>query len=55
MEVHGVLWVIDEIHRNRLTTASTLLAALRVFSTDQTVRLPRREVAAFIKRYAALK
>jgi predicted nucleic acid-binding protein len=52
MEVHGVLWVIDEIHRNRVTAAATLLAALRAFSVDPTVRLPRRELAAFIRRYA---
>jgi len=55
MEVHGVLWVIDEIHRNRILKAKALLAALRAFSSDPTVRLPRREVAAFIKRYGGLK
>jgi predicted nucleic acid-binding protein len=55
MEVHGVLWVIDEMHRNRIVKAKALLAALRAFSSDTTVRLPRREVAAFIKRYAGLK
>jgi predicted nucleic acid-binding protein len=51
MEVHGVLWVVDEIFRNRLTSAATLLAALRSFSTDPTVRLPLRELRVFIKRY----
>jgi len=50
MEVHGVLWALDEIQRNRLATATTLLCALRVFSADPTVRLPRREVDAYIKR-----
>jgi predicted nucleic acid-binding protein len=55
MEVHGVLWVIDEIHRNRILKAKALLAALRAFSSDPTVRLPRRDVTAFIKRYAGLK
>ncbi len=55
MEVHGVLWVIDEIHRNRIVKPKMLLAALRAFSSDSTVRLPRREVTAFIKRYAELK
>ena len=55
MEVHGVLWVLDEIHRLRLTSAATLLAALRTFTADPTVRLPRREIRLYIKRYEKLK
>ncbi|HVB25516.1 MAG TPA: hypothetical protein VNG51_26500 [Ktedonobacteraceae bacterium] len=55
MDVRGVLWVLDEIQRNCLTTAATLLCALRVFSADPTVRLPRREVDAYIKRYESMK
>src|SRR5260370_34641182 len=55
MEVHGVLWVIDEIYRNRLTSAATLLAALRAFSADPTVRLPRRDLGVYIKRYEKMK
>jgi predicted nucleic acid-binding protein len=55
MEVHGVLWVIDEMHRHRIEKAKTLLAALRSFSADSTVRLPRREVAASIRRFSGLK
>jgi predicted nucleic acid-binding protein len=55
MEVHGVLWVIDEIHRHQIEKAKTLLAALRAFSADPTVRLPRREMAASIKRFSGLK
>ena len=55
MEVHGVLWVIDEIHRGRLAPAATLLASLRTFAADPAVRLPRRELGAYIKRYEKLK
>jgi len=55
MEVHGVLWVLDEIYRIRLTSAATLLAALRIFAADPTVRLPRRELGVYIKRYEKLK
>jgi predicted nucleic acid-binding protein len=55
MEAHGVLWVIDEIHRHRIEKAKILLAALRAFSADSTVRLPRREVAASIRRFSGLK
>jgi predicted nucleic acid-binding protein len=55
MEVHGVLWVIDEIHRNQIEPGRTLLAALMAFSADPAVRLPKREVSASIKRFSGLK
>ena len=55
IEVHGVLWVVDELRRCRLAPARTLASALKLFSTDQTVRLPRRELAAYLKRYEAYK
>ena len=55
MEVHGVLWAIDEIHRNQIETAKTLLAVLKAFSADPTVRLPKREVSASIKRFSGMK
>ena len=52
MEVHGVLWVIDEIDRHAICTAETLLHALQLLAHDPTVWLPQRELAAYIKRYA---
>lgn len=52
MEVHGVLWVIDEIHRHAICTTETLLHALQLLAHDPTVRLPQRELAASIKHYA---
>ena len=55
MDVHGVLWVIDELHRNGVLKARTLLAALKTFSSDSTVRLPARELSASIKRFSGLK
>lgn len=54
IEVHGVLWVIDELHRNGVVKARTLLAALTAFSSDPTVRLPGRELSASIKRFRGL-
>ena len=51
MEVHGVLWIVDELHANGLATRETLLTILRGFAIDQTVRLPKRELTACIKRY----
>ena len=51
MEVHGVLWLINEIHSNDLASTSTLLAVLRSFVADPTVRLPKKEVIVQIRRY----
>ncbi len=55
MEVHGVLWVLDELHGNRLSPSAAILKVLRAFHDDATVRLPRRELAAYVKRYESLK
>lgn len=49
--VHGVLWVMDELHAHTISTAATLLAALRILNDDPTVRLPPQELAAYLKRY----
>src|ERR1035438_8799199 len=55
IEVHGVLWVIDQLHAHRLTPTDAVLGILRVFMEDATVHLPRREVTSYIKRYEGLK
>jgi predicted nucleic acid-binding protein len=55
MEVHGILWVIDEMHRNQVKSAAALLAVLQTLSADPAVRLPQKELAAIIKQYAGLK
>ncbi len=52
IEVHGVLWVIDELDVHRISTGGTLHAALQVLARDPTVRLPQHEMAAYLKRYA---
>lgn len=51
IEVHGVLWVIDELQAHAISTAGILLAALRILASDPTVRLPPQELAAYLKRY----
>jgi len=55
IQVHGILWVVDELHRCALATASELLSVLAGFSADITVHLPRKDLAAYIKRYEKLK
>jgi predicted nucleic acid-binding protein len=55
IEVHGVLWVLDQLHTNRLTPTQAVLAVLPSFMDDSGVRLPRRELAVCIKRYESMK
>jgi len=55
IEVQGVLWVLDQLHVNRLTPTQAVLDVLRAFVEDATVRLPRRELSAYLKRYESLK
>jgi predicted nucleic acid-binding protein len=54
IEVHGVLWVVDEIHRGRLAAAKVLHAALTLLADDPAVRLPKRELSAALDRFEAL-
>lgn len=51
IEAHGVLWIVDELHRHDVLKAEVLATALRLFEQDQSVRLPRRELLAAIRRY----
>lgn len=55
IEVRGVLWVIDELHRHAVVPVPALLAALAFFDSDATVRLPARDLAAAIRRFEALR
>ena len=50
MEVHGILWLLDEIHRHGLAPAEQLAAVLRGFDEDPVVRLPGHELAALLRR-----
>ena len=51
IEVHGLLWVIDELHVHKISTTGTLHTALQVLANDPTVRLPQQELATYVKRY----
>ena len=52
IEVHGVLWVVDELHVHKISTRTLLHSALEVLAQDPTVRLPQLELTAYLKRYA---
>lgn len=55
VEVHGVLWAIDEIHGATTATAIQLIQALKLFDSDPLIfRLPGRELKAYIRRYEAM-
>lgn len=53
IEVHGVLWAIEEIDREQCALRENLRAALEGFLNDPTVRLPRREITVMLKRFDA--
>jgi predicted nucleic acid-binding protein len=55
IEVRGVLWIIDELHRHSIVPVETLFEALALFAADETVRLPPRELAAYVRRYQTLR
>lgn len=52
--VRGVLWVIDELYDRQVSDAKDLVDALRLFTSDTTVRLPRSLLATYMKRYERL-
>lgn len=51
LEVHGILWVVDQLYENEVSTAKVLRTALQTLAADAAVRLPRKELVAYIMRY----
>ncbi len=51
IEVHGLLWIVEQIHQKGVKPGRDLAVALRVLEQDPTVRLPRRELTIAIRRY----
>lgn len=50
IKVHGVLWVLDELHQRGVCEARLLTGALEVWREDPTVRLPANELDRRIRR-----
>ena len=44
VRVHGVLWVVDELHRRGACSDSQLISGLERWRDDRTVFLPRQEI-----------
>lgn len=51
IEVHGLLWIVEQIHQKGVKPGPELAIALRILEQDPTVRLPRRELMIAIRRY----
>ena len=43
-EVHGVLWIIDQMRNHKIANASVLYRALSIFKNDEMVFLPEKEI-----------
>lgn len=49
VEVHGLLWVIDQLEHHQCLTPAVLLSAIEIWQNDPTVRLPAKELQKKIK------
>jgi predicted nucleic acid-binding protein len=50
VRVHGVLWVVDELHRRGACSESRLIAVLECWRDDRAVFLPRQEIDRRLRR-----
>jgi rRNA-processing protein FCF1 len=55
IEVHGILWCMDELHTMQLASAQQLHDALVLLSEDGTVRLPEGDLVKSIKKFSELR
>jgi len=53
IEVHGLLWIVDQLHEHGVCEGAEIAAALRILERDASVRLPRRELQLWLRRYDA--
>ena len=54
MRVHGVLWVIDQLHQAGVCCAARLVTALERWRDDPAVFLPGREILARLEQLKCL-
>jgi len=54
IEVHGILWAIDEIYSGKVATVNQLYSALLLFKKDPTVRLPVNPLNRQLEKYKSL-
>jgi predicted nucleic acid-binding protein len=51
IEVHGILWAIDEMYKTATATVKELYDALILFEKDPTIRLPKKDLENYLERY----
>ena len=51
VEVHGVLWILDQLFEQRLLTAAVVLDVLELFIKDPAVRLPAKLLSEYRRKY----
>ena len=51
IEVHGTLWVIDQMQAHKIVEVSALLEALNIFKNDKAVFLPKEEIQKRINQF----
>jgi len=54
IEVHGVLWAVDEMYASRVTTPARIYDALLKFDADDRVRLPKKDLKQRLDLYKSL-
>ena len=51
LECHGVLWIVEELARNRVLSPRQLVRTLETWRDDPMVRLPEAELTAVLNRF----
>lgn len=54
IEVHGVLWALDEMYNSGIIAPDVIYKALLEFDADRKVRLPSKEVKRSLEKYRFL-
>lgn len=51
VEVHGILWIVDQLAENGLASNEVLATALEIWRDDRSVFLPAAEVQVRLRRF----
>jgi predicted nucleic acid-binding protein len=54
IEVHGLLWALDEMYNSSIIAPDVIYKALLEFDADRKVRLPSKEVKRSLEKYRLL-
>ena len=54
VECHGVLWLVDHLHGNRMLGQDALTEGLRRIAEHPRCRLPQAEIRARLRKYSSL-